>query len=66
MLKFIKHHMTAEEGVATFPVLAFLIFFIFFLLMIVYVIRMKKKHVEQMSNIPLSEEPVETRNTITP
>jgi cbb3-type cytochrome oxidase subunit 3 len=58
--------MTAEEGVATFPVLAFLIFFIFFLLMIVYVIRMKKKHVEQMSNIPLSEEPVETRNTITP
>jgi len=66
MLKFIKHHMTAEEGIATFPVLAFLIFFIFFLLMIVYVIRMKKMHVEQMSNIPLSEEPVETRNTITP
>lgn len=65
MLKFIKHHMTAEEGIATFPVMAFLIFFIFFLLMIVYVIRMKKKHVEQMSNIPLSEEPVETRNTIT-
>jgi cbb3-type cytochrome oxidase subunit 3 len=58
--------MTAEEGIATFPVLAFLIFFIFFLLMIVYVIRMKKKHVEQMSNIPLSEEPVETRKTITP
>ncbi len=66
MLKFIKHHMTAEDGIATFPVVAFLIFFIFFLLMIVFVIRMKKKHVEQMSNIPLSDDPVETRNTITP
>lgn len=58
--------MTAEDGIATFPVVAFLIFFIFFLLMIVFVIRMKKKHVEQMSNIPLSDDPVETRNTKTP
>lgn len=66
MLKFIKHHMTAEEGIATFPVIAFLIFFIFFLLMIVYVIRMQKKHVQQMSNIPLSDEPVELRNPPTP
>lgn len=64
MLKFIKHHMTAEEGVAIFPIVAFLIFFIFFTLMIVYVLRMKRSHIDNMSNIPLAEEPVEPRNSL--
>lgn len=56
--------MTAEEGVAIFPIVAFLIFFIFFTLMIVYVLRMKRSHIDNMSNIPLAEEPVEPRNSL--
>lgn len=63
MLKFIKHHMTAGEGIEAFPVAAFVIFFVFFSLMIVYVFTMQRKHVDAMSNIPLTDEPVEHRNT---
>lgn len=63
MLKFIKHHMTAGEGVEAFPVAAFVIFFVFFMLMIAYVVTMKRKHIDAMSNIPLTDEPVEPRNT---
>lgn len=55
--------MTAEEGVEVFPILAFLIFFIFFLLMIIHVIRIRRSHIDLMSNIPLTDEVVEPRNT---
>jgi cbb3-type cytochrome oxidase subunit 3 len=58
--------MTAEDGVEVFPVLAFLIFFIFFMLMIVYVVRMQRSHIEQMSNIPLTDQPVEHRKPQNP
>lgn len=51
--------MTSEQGVEIFPIIAFLIFFLFFLGLIVMVIRMKRSHIEQMSNIPLTEEVVE-------
>lgn len=62
MLKFIKHHLAAGEGIEAFPLIGFLIFFVFFLLMIIYVSTMKRKHVDAMSNIPLSDEPVEAKN----
>lgn len=63
MLKFIKHHMISE-GIEIFPLVSFLIFFIFFVLLLVYVMRMKKGHVDSMSQIPLSEEPVEGRQKL--
>lgn len=55
--------MTAGDGIEAFPVAGFLIFFVFFLLMIIYVSTMQRKHVDAMSNIPLTDEPVEPRNT---
>ncbi|WP_306643668.1 CcoQ/FixQ family Cbb3-type cytochrome c oxidase assembly chaperone [Sanyastnella coralliicola] len=61
MLKFIKHHMTTIDGIELFPLISFLIFFIFFLGLFVHVFKMKKAHVEDMSNMPLSEEPVQPR-----
>jgi fructose-specific phosphotransferase system IIC component len=53
MLRFIKHNLTGIDGVAIYPILSLLIFVIFFAVVITYVIRMKKKEVEEISNIPL-------------
>jgi cytochrome c oxidase cbb3-type subunit IV len=59
MLRFIKHNLTGIDGVAIYPILSLLIFTIFFAVMITYVIRMKKRDIEEISNIPLDldEEP---------
>jgi len=55
MLKFIKHNMETIIGIEVFPVIAFLIFFGFFIGLIVYVIRLKKSHIEQVSALPLED-----------
>lgn len=52
MLKFIKHHMSIE-GIEIFPLISFLLFFTFFVLVLVYVMRQDKKHIQEMSNLPL-------------
>lgn len=50
-----------SEGIEIFPLVSFLIFFLFFVGLLYYVMRMKKGHVDLMSQIPLSESPVEQR-----
>ena len=67
MLRFIKHHLTGIDGVSIYPIFSLLIFFIFFTVMITYVIRMKKKEVNELSNIPFEsneegQEPVVISN----
>lgn len=59
MLKFIKHHMTSIDGIEIYPIISFLIFFSFFILLFVYVIKIKNTYAAQMSNIPLTDEPVD-------
>lgn len=61
MLKFIKHNMETIIGIEIFPVIAFLIFFGFFIGLIVYVIRLKKSHIEQVSALPLEDDEVKNR-----
>jgi hypothetical protein len=52
MLRFIKHNLTSIDGVSIYPIISLLIFFLFFAFMLTYVIRMKKKEVNELSNIP--------------
>jgi len=52
MLRFIKHNLTSIDGVSIYPIISLLIFFLFFAFMLTYVIRMKKKEVNDLSNIP--------------
>lgn len=56
MLKFIKHHMESITGVEIYPLISFIIFFLFFLVMLLYVIKMRKSHVEEMGNLPLADD----------
>lgn len=48
----IKSILSAIEGVSIFPIVAFFLFFAVFILMLVWVMRLDKKQVEQLSNLP--------------
>jgi len=56
MLKFIKHHMTSMDGIEIYPIISLSIFFLFFSLLIVYTIRMDKGLVEEMGDVPLTDD----------
>jgi hypothetical protein len=49
MLRFIKHNLTSIDGVSIYPIISLLIFFLFFAFMLTYVIRMKKKEVNELN-----------------
>jgi len=53
MLRFIKHNMTSIEGIDIYPLISLLIFTLFFAIVLTRVIRMSKKEVEELSNIPM-------------
>ena len=56
MMKFIKFHMSTIDGIEIFPLISFLIFFVFFIGLTIYTFSLKKKHVADMSNMPLEDE----------
>lgn len=55
MLRFIKHNLTGIDGVEIYPIISLLIFVIFFAAMLVYVIRMKKSRINEVSALPFDE-----------
>jgi cytochrome c oxidase cbb3-type subunit IV len=63
MLKYIKQHMESIEGISIYPIISLLIFFIFFALLFVYVFRMRKSKIEEISAYPLSDDQPST-NTL--
>ena len=52
MLRFIKHNLTSIDGVEIYPLLSLLIFVLFFEVVLTRVIRMSKKEVTELGNIP--------------
>jgi len=56
MLKFIKHHFDTMEGVEIYPIISLVLFFTVFVTMLIYVLRMPKKSIEEVSNLPLEEQ----------
>jgi len=48
----IKSILSAIEGVTIFPMIAFFLFFFVFILMLVWVMRLDRKQVELLSNLP--------------
>lgn len=55
MFKFIKQYTETMTGAAFYPVFSLLVFFIFFVVLLVYVQRMDKTKVKELSGIPLSD-----------
>lgn len=61
MFKFIQKYTETMENIAVYPMISLLVFFIFFIVLLYLVIRMDKKSVQTLSNIPFETEE-ETNN----
>lgn len=58
MFEQIKHNMETIAGVAIYPILSLLIFFLFFVGLGLWVFSYKKEKIEEMSQIPLNDNPL--------
>ncbi len=52
MLRFVKHHLESILGIEIYPIISFLIFFLFFITVLIYLIKLDKKHIQKLKNIP--------------
>jgi len=53
MLRFIKHHFDTMNDVEIYPIISLLIFLTVFITMLIYVLKIPKKNLEEISNMPL-------------
>ena len=56
MLKFIKHNLVGIGGVEIYPIISLLLFFIVFITMIVFVFKLPKKSIDEVSQLPLDND----------
>lgn len=56
MLSYLKGHLTSIEGIEIFPMISLIIFFTFFIGLSIYILRMDRKKIDTIKNIPLDEE----------
>ena len=57
MFEQIKHNMETIAGVAIYLILSLLIFFLFFVGLALWVFSYKKEKIEELSQIPLNDNP---------
>ena len=55
MFKFIQQYTEKMHDAAVYPIISLLIFFTFFAVLVFFVIKMDKKSVQVLSNIPLDD-----------
>lgn len=58
MLKYVKGNLENIDGVEIYPIISLLIFFVFFVALFWWVFTVKKTHVKEMSNIPLTDDTI--------
>jgi hypothetical protein len=56
MLKFIRHHLDTIAGVEIYPLISLILFSTVFSIMLFIVIKMPKKNIEEISNLPLDND----------
>lgn len=56
MIRFVKHYFEGISDVEIYPMISLLLFFIVFVTMLIYVLRIPKKSIEEISNLPLDGE----------
>lgn len=55
-MKLVRHYLESIDGIQVFPLISFVLFFTFFILIGIWVFRMKKGFIQEMSNAPLNDE----------
>jgi len=53
MIRFVKHYFEGIVDVEIYPIISLLLFFIVFITMLIHVLRIPKKNIEKISNLPL-------------
>ncbi|WP_111707898.1 CcoQ/FixQ family Cbb3-type cytochrome c oxidase assembly chaperone [Lutibacter citreus] len=53
MLKFIKYNLESIDGVEIYPIISLLLFFTVFITMIIFVYKLPKKNIDEISQLPL-------------
>ena len=56
MLRFISHNFDGMDGVEIYPIISLLLFFIVFVTMLIIVIKMPKKNIDEISQLPLDKD----------
>ena len=56
MLKFIKHNLEGIDGVEIYPIISLLLFFAVFIAMLVFVFKLPKKNIDEVSQLPLDND----------
>lgn len=60
MYKFIKQYTETMDYAAIYPMISLFIFFLFFVVLLVFVKKMDKQRIIELSNIPLDTEETNT------
>jgi len=56
MFKFIRQYAETMKGVDIYPIISLMIFVLFFVVLLLYVKKLDKKVIQDISNIPLDNE----------
>lgn len=64
MLKFIKGNLENIDDVQVYPMISLLIFFVFFMALFWWVFTAKNAHIEEVSNIPLNDDTINTNEPL--
>ncbi len=56
MFKFIRQYAEQIDNAQVYPIISLLIFFLFFVVLIWYVVKMDKKYIQTISDMPLDEQ----------
>jgi len=61
MIRFVKHYFEGMADVEIYPIISLVLFFTVFITMLIYVLKIPKKNLEKISNLPLEGD--ENNNT---
>ena len=56
MLRFIKDNMATIDGVEIYPIISLLIFFLFFSGVLIWALKVDKKKLKALEEMPLSDD----------
>lgn len=56
MMKFVQQNLEHIDGVAAYPMFSLLLFFVFFVALFWWVLTASKKHIREMSELPLEDD----------
>ena len=56
MLKFIKHNFDGMDGVEIYPIISLVLFFTVFIAMLVFVFKLPKQNIDEISQLPLEND----------